>query len=75
MSAKVPRHCGVPGCQRIYLPNDPNLRKEWLMFIFNEVPDCLTKFDAGFAERLIIKKGCCDNYIGHNRNVATHKRE
>ncbi len=24
------------------LPSDPNIRKEWMNFIFNEAPDCIT---------------------------------
>ncbi len=25
------------------LPSDPNVRKEWMNYIFNEVPDCVSK--------------------------------
>ncbi len=31
------------------LPSDPNVRKAWMNFIFNEVPDCISK-NQGRAE-------------------------
>ncbi len=33
----------MPSCVKTlhYLPSDPNVRKEWMNFIFNEDPDCI----------------------------------
>uniref|UniRef100_A0A673JTC3 THAP-type domain-containing protein n=1 Tax=Sinocyclocheilus rhinocerous TaxID=307959 RepID=A0A673JTC3_9TELE len=39
--------CSVPSCgekQSLHcFPSDPNIRKEWMNFIFNEDPDRLSK--------------------------------
>ncbi|XP_056315543.1 transcription factor Sp3 isoform X2 [Danio aesculapii] len=47
MPPRITRRCAVPSCGRTQslhgLPSDPNLRKHWVNFIFNEVPDRLIK--------------------------------
>uniref|UniRef100_A0A673GND3 THAP-type domain-containing protein n=1 Tax=Sinocyclocheilus rhinocerous TaxID=307959 RepID=A0A673GND3_9TELE len=38
----APNHCGKT--QSLHcLPSDPNIRKEWMNFIFNAVPDRVSK--------------------------------
>ncbi len=38
------------------LPSDPNVRKEWMNFIFNEDPDCISK---NFVQSVRIIKVLC----------------
>ncbi|XP_065146034.1 uncharacterized protein [Paramisgurnus dabryanus] len=42
MPLKIAKVCAVPGCGRTQslhsLPSEPNIRKEWLKFVYNEVP-------------------------------------
>ncbi len=68
------------------LPSDPNVRKEWMNFIFNELTDRVNKnlflFSHHFtadsftnkaqlvSERLKLKDEA-DYYIGSDSNVAT----
>ncbi len=43
-----------------YFPSDPNIRKEWINFIFNEVPDRVSKNGPLFTSlyrRFVYKKG------------------
>lgn len=47
MAQKKTKRCKVPICgktQSLYrLPSDPNIMKEWMNFIFNQVPDHVSK--------------------------------
>ncbi len=46
MALKTIRHCSVWSCEKLSLqclPSDPNIRKEWINFIFNEDPDRISK--------------------------------
>lgn len=47
MPPRITRRCAVPSCGKTQslhgLPSDPNLRKQWVNFIFNEVPDRIIK--------------------------------
>ncbi len=47
MAQKTTRCCAVPSCGKIQclhcLSSDPNIRKEWMNFIFKEVPDGICK--------------------------------
>uniref|UniRef100_A0A673LBJ8 THAP-type domain-containing protein n=1 Tax=Sinocyclocheilus rhinocerous TaxID=307959 RepID=A0A673LBJ8_9TELE len=47
MAPKITRRCAVPNCRQTQslhnLPSDPNIRKEWISFIFNEVLDHISK--------------------------------
>ncbi len=73
------KHCLSLHC----FPFDPNVKKEWRSFIFNEVPDRVTKnlvlcslhifyhgFVYKFSERLKQRRWCAD-YIGLYSNVTT----
>uniref|UniRef100_A0A8C1PVL2 THAP-type domain-containing protein n=1 Tax=Cyprinus carpio TaxID=7962 RepID=A0A8C1PVL2_CYPCA len=47
MAPKTTRCCSVPSCGKTQslhcLPSDPNIRKEWMNFIFNVDPDSISK--------------------------------
>ncbi|XP_051983016.1 piggyBac transposable element-derived protein 4-like [Xyrauchen texanus] len=48
MSARRTKRCAIPGCRKTeflhMVPKNPNIKKEWLKFIFNEVPDRVSPY-------------------------------
>ncbi|XP_051539025.1 zinc finger homeobox protein 4 isoform X2 [Myxocyprinus asiaticus] len=69
MSNKVSRRCSVPGCRKIVSlhrpPKDPNLRNQWLKFIFSEVPDRVNVGTFVCSKHFTI-----DAFVNHSQHAA-----